>query len=746
MIKLLAFTLIFSAFIAEATLPAPSFYERPYVSTAFSSVHDQDRLPLIIAHKSHVPGLPPNTIAAMQTIMQSEIGGIEIDVQLSKDKTPVIFHDDTLEGATSGKGTIGAHTVNELKKIRYILEGNITEHSIPTLEEAFQTVGKSKFLFLDIKENSILNSDMAIEVAKLIKKYNLYQTVVVETFNPFFLKKLKTIDPKIIVQFDYVEDATPTEEESPEQLDRIPWLVKQPLFHWFVRMAAMPDILGVRFSNTKEGINKLSEHGYPVIAWTIDDPDQAKELLDAGVNGVQTNNPFGLLEKLRCQQPVVVQDAGGSQMEVDRVIEITNEQDIADAIASAKIENKKISVAGAQHTMGGHTFAAGNIILKMYKYNKISYSQETTRLTVQSGATWDQIQEYLDPLGRSVIVMQSDTIFSIGGSLSANVHGWQVGSGPIASTVHQFTLMLASGEIVTCSREVNPELFSAVLGGYGLFGVILEVELETCENRVLYKQSSYIPVKDYSLQYQNLVTDRNNVQLAYGRFSVDDKHLLQDASLNVFTIAAKDSLIAEPLDKEKAALLKRKIFRLSERSEEGKRLRWTAEKVSTYLENKYHSRNNVMHPDIHVLWRESASHKDILQEYFLPKENFNAFVTTLRNRVKEYDMDLLNVTVREVLEDQDSLMAYARQDVFSFVLFFSQGLDEIEEKKMTAFTQSVIDDVLELGGTFYLPYRLHYRLDQFHQAYPMHEKFIEVKNKYDPQELFTSQFWNYINQ
>lgn len=726
----------------EGSLSAPSFYERPYVSSAFSSVHEGNRLPLVIAHKAHVHGLPPNTLAGIKQLLETDIGGIEIDIQLSKEGVPFIFHDEDLQPKTTGQGPISDLSAQEMKQIRYLEGGK--EHPLPSLEEVFQVVGNKKILFLDIKDNGILDSGMARAVARLIQKYGLHQTVVVETFNPMFLNRMKKLDPKILVQFDYLENAVPTAEESPEQLNQIPWILKQPLFHWFVRSSIQPDILGVRFSNSKEEIRKLSQHGYPVIAWTIDEVEVAEQLLEAGALGVQTNRPAELLEEL--SHVPTVQDASLSEeVIVDKVVEVVTQKDIEGALEYARKNNKHISIAGSQHSMGGQSYAEGNVILKMARFNQMVYDEDTQRLHVQSGATWEQIQPFLDNLGRSVIVMQSDTVFSVGGSLGANVHGWQVGYTPLSGTIHSFTLMLADGKVVTCSRKENSELFQAVIGGYGLFGVVLEVELETCANRMLVKESNYFTVEEYPAKYKAQVADRGTVQLAYGRLSLGGSQLLKEASLNTFRLA--HDLEVEPLKAEKGTLVKRKIFRFSERSEGGKYLRWIAEKrLTNILDKKTLSRNNAMHPDIHVLWNEDPQKRDVLQEYFIPKANFQAFVDTLRTHVKESGINLINVTIREVLKDKDALMAYANEDVFAFVLFFSQSNDEASEERMKIFTEQMIDKVLDLRGTFYLPYRLHYRLDQFHKSYPMYGKFIALKKKYDPQELFTSQFWEYIKK
>ena len=151
---------------------------------------------------------------------------------------------------------------------------------------------------------------MARALAVLIQKYNLYQTVVVESFNPIFLYRMRQLDPHILLQYDYVEDATATDEESPEQLASIPWLLKKPMAHDLIRSLVKPDILGVRFSNIPlEKIRGLSKQGYPMIAWTIDDVELAKKLIDAGVRGIQTNCPLEMQQTLQPLYPTYMQDA-----------------------------------------------------------------------------------------------------------------------------------------------------------------------------------------------------------------------------------------------------------------------------------------------------------------------------------------------------------------------------------------------------------------------------------------------------
>jgi FAD/FMN-containing dehydrogenase len=107
-------------------------------------------------------------------------------------------------------------------------------------------------------------------------------------------------------------------------------------------------------------------------------------------------------------------------------------------------------------------------------------------------------------------------------------------------------------------------------------------------------------------------------------------------------------------------------------------------------------------------------------------------------------MNILNVTIREVRPDNISKLPYARIDTFGLVCLFSQQQSTEDEEKMQQFTQKVIDEVLKLNGTFYLPYRLHYNKHQLLKAYPNILNWLQLKKKWDPHSLFNSQFYEFI--
>src|SRR6266436_3179980 len=174
------------------------------------------------------------------------------------------------------------------------------------------------------------------------------------------------------------------------------------------------------------------------------------------------------------------------------------EDQLRELLLKAQASHLHVSIAGARHSMGGQTIYPGGIAINMLPFKGMKLDEDKNLLHVQAGAKWADVIPYLDQHGRSVAVMQSDNSFTVGGSLSVNCHGWQYGRPPIASTVESFRLMKADGSVLRCSRSENKELFSLALGGYGLFGVILDADLRVVPNE-RYRLEQYVVPVDRSL-------------------------------------------------------------------------------------------------------------------------------------------------------------------------------------------------------------------------------------------------------
>lgn len=449
--------------------------------------------------------------------------------------------------------------------------------------------------------------------------------------------------------------------------------------------------------------------------------------------------------------PGYSQDASNlNKTSVDTVIQLSAAGDsavaqIVNLVKQSAASHKNISIAGAQHSMGGHTISANGIVLDMKRFNYMRLDTLNDVLLVGSGALWNQVIPYLDNYGKSVKIMQSNNSFSVGGSVSVNCHGWQPNSPPIASSVRSFRLIKADGEIVTCSRTENEELFSLVLGGYGLFGVILDLRLEVTDNKIYSAKQYIIKSMDYIREYDRLAGSKPDIGLVYGRINVNPDHFMEEAILA--TYLTTDDPVERLRPENTFAVFRRTLFRSSANSDYGKNLRWKLEKHAVMLINdKKFSRNRLFSEGVETFQTTDTGYTDILHEYFIPKARVPEFIEALRTELPRHKRDLLNITLRNVMKDEDAYMNYADEEVFGFVMLFNQKKDKEAEQKMQYLTQRLIDIALTLKGTYYLPYRLHARQEQLHRAYPKAKEFFSLKRKYDPGMLFSNQFYKTYGQ
>ncbi len=417
------------------------------------------------------------------------------------------------------------------------------------------------------------------------------------------------------------------------------------------------------------------------------------------------------------------------------------EKQLGELLRFARTNHLKVSIAGARHSMGGHVIYPDGIVIDMLPFKHMELDKTNLVLHVQAGARWSEVIPFLNAHGLSVEVMQSNDDFSIGGSLSVNCHGWQFNRPPIDSTVESFRIMLAGGEIVECSRNENHELFSLVLGGYGLFGVILDADLHVVPNERYKIERVNVSSAVYVKTLAEKTADTNGVAMVYGRLNVAADNFLSEGVVNIFRRMPTTNLLTSTLEL-KDRKLERAIFRGGVNNDYGKELRWNAEKYfSAVLSGDVFERNNIFYVPSQWFSDHSTNTTDILIECFVPPSQFEPLLAELRKIIPENHADLLNATVRDINRDDDSILCYADKDMISVVMFFSQVRDLQGEAQMSKLTREIIAAALQHGGRYYLPYRLHATPEQFNEAYPQAKAFFELKRKYDPDELFQNAFY-----
>ena len=435
------------------------------------------------------------------------------------------------------------------------------------------------------------------------------------------------------------------------------------------------------------------------------------------------------------------------------IAQISTEDDIRRTLQFARENRLKVTCAGQQHSMGGQTFTHGGLVLDLRDFRGIRLDKQRKIVNVQSGARWWQLQQFLDKEGLSVKSMQSINIFSVGGTLSVNAHGIDPMPGPIAPTVRSLRIMLSNGEIVKASATENVELFSHALGGYGLFGVILDVELAVVENEMYERKTHYMDYKDFPNFYLANVENNASIGLAFGRLSVAPQSFLRETAIHTYTRTQFAGPLP-PLVPAQHDTLDRFIINLSKTGGTGRWLRWTLEKnVEPHLHSCITrneamnqkdvclvSRNEEMYDDMAYL-KNRLRDTDILQEYFVSYDRMPNFVDGLRETVQRSHANLINVTIRTVHKDTITALPYARDDMFGFVLYFNVRFNDRDNEILRRTTIDLIDVAERTGGTYYLPYQLFYSKEQLQRAYPEIESFFAAKKKFDPSGLFSNKFY-----
>ena len=426
---------------------------------------------------------------------------------------------------------------------------------------------------------------------------------------------------------------------------------------------------------------------------------------------------------------IVIRDGGAATIERLRA-----------ELKEAASAGRPVAIGAARHSMGRQSLASGGTALTFETpFCEPDTAAGTYR--AQAGARWHDVIQTLDGVGFSPAVMQSNADFGVASTFSVNAHGWAVPHGPFGSTVRSLRLMLADGSVVTCSRDENPELFRHVMGGYCLFGVILDLDVAMVPNASLVPTFEPLAGTAFGPRFV-AVCHEPAVSMAYGRLDVSRRRFLEEALLVSYR---PDPAGALPPVKPQGAVssLARDVYRAEIGSDLAKRFRWFMETtVGPRLSAHAVTRNTLLDEAVAALAGHDPKRTDILHEYFVPPERFPEFLTACRDVILKSKQDLLNVTLRYLAGDAESVLAYAPAQRISAVMSFSQAKTAEAEADMQHMTEALIERVIAIGGSFYLPYRLHARRDQVAKAYPALDAFVATKRHYDPGLLFRNGLWD----
>jgi FAD/FMN-containing dehydrogenase len=424
---------------------------------------------------------------------------------------------------------------------------------------------------------------------------------------------------------------------------------------------------------------------------------------------------------------------------VDRVLVPTTIGEIVDAVRS---HPGPVSIGGGRFSQGGQTATERALQIDMRQLDDVmAFSKDRKEITVQAGITWRKIQEHIDPYDLSLRIMQSYANFTVGGSLSVNVHGRYIGQGPLVLSVRSIRIVLADGTLVEASPAKNPEIFYGAIGGYGALGVIVEATLALTDNVRVERQSVVMPLGAYRAFFREKVRDNGDVI-----FHNADIYPPAFDTVRVTSYLKTDKpvTIADRLmPADRSYWVDRMAFRVISEWPGGRALRqhvidpivFRGERVEW---RNYEASYNVR--ELEPVSRRASTY--VLQEYFVPVDRLDEFVRDMAAILNGRHVNTINVSIRHAAQDPGTLLAWAKTEVFAFVLYYKQGTSDAERQAVGVWTRELIDAATSLGGAYYLPYQIHATDRQFRAAYPHADQFFALKAKLDPTNKFRNKLWD----
>jgi decaprenylphospho-beta-D-ribofuranose 2-oxidase len=476
---------------------------------------------------------------------------------------------------------------------------------------------------------------------------------------------------------------------------------------------------------------------------------------------------------------------------------IASEADAWSALQNS--EGSALVATGMRHSQGGQTAMKNGVALIMETMKEVSGPYEKDGVAwveAEAGATWSDIHKKICTFGMAPFVQQSSAHFTIGGSIAVDCHGRDVRVGTLAETILWMKVLLANGK--TAETRPGEDLFRAVVGGYGACGLVLRARFRLDRNWVMGRRTDpLVNLEKYqdilkSIEAKNFRVfpkseNEHDLHMHFGWVNVfeENKYLAEVLPQHNYWDTFDPVVGSEEHSKGRHRYphqLKTEGWGASELM----RAAWEAakkdpkfgidlwEKIANpstkLLQNA--CRLDFLREDILFTSSMTNGHRaDMLQEYFVPVENFVKFMEALKTEIpyRGQDLHLLSCTVRFVRAPENPekapFLTYLRNGK-SMVSVAIEANVKVELDPATkenpedrrnylpcseankAF-RAAIAAAIRLDGSFYLPYHQFAETGQIAGAYSdglvaflKYASDSEIK----PYKKFDNEFLKYLRR
>ena len=202
--------------------------------------------------------------------------GIEFDLRLCRSGEVVIAHDATVARITGRRAPIRAYSYQELRELDVgsYFAPEFKGEKIPLFEEVIERFSEKLLFDLELKGKSIHTDGLEEKVVSLIHKYNLQERVIISSFNPMILLRIRTLDPSIKIGLNFLDDGWH-------------WLRKL----WYLPLSYPYSVHPTPFLIDDYVLNLVGEQKALLIPWMVNEESQMLKLFEQGVDGIISDYP-----------------------------------------------------------------------------------------------------------------------------------------------------------------------------------------------------------------------------------------------------------------------------------------------------------------------------------------------------------------------------------------------------------------------------------------------------------------------
>jgi FAD/FMN-containing dehydrogenase len=444
---------------------------------------------------------------------------------------------------------------------------------------------------------------------------------------------------------------------------------------------------------------------------------------------------------------------------VHRIVEPDSLDAVRTAIAAARRDSRAVCIAGGRHAMGAQAFATDGALVDIRKLDRVlAFDVERGLIEVESGMQWPKLLDELTSAQRGRAKQwgfaQKQTgadRLTMGGCLSANVHGRGLTMPPFVGDVESFKLLDAQGDLKNCSRTENPELFRLAIGGYGLFGFIYSVTLRLVPRRKLERVVEVRDIAGLPAAFAGRIRDG----FLYGDFqySIDESSdgFLRRGVFSCYRPVA-DSTPIPAAQKELGDRDWTDLLYLAHAEKAGAFKRYAGYYLGTNGQVYWSDEHQMSiypdhyHRELDRKLKAKTRATEAITEIYCERDALERFMVDVAADARRNETEIIYGTVRLIEQDRESFLAWAKKP-YACVIFNLHVVHTREgiRKASDAFRR-LIDMGIKYGGSYFPTYHKYATRKQVETCYPQFAEFLKLKRKHDPEEVFQSDWYRHYRK